>query len=148
MAQRFNTGAIVRFSDKASKTARERMGDGDLIVDMYTGYSSPYLVYRADDKGRKIEGDYYWVKAHELTQGPQKSSKEKFEAEIQKHQDEIGKINEKIDSLKSKIEYLGEIGSDEYVENEFKAYSALTIIGRPGMSKLEQAKALAVLIKG
>ena len=148
MAQRFNNGAIVRLSDKAPRAARERMGDGDLIVDRYTGYSSPYLVYRADDKGRKIEGDCYWVKANELTQGPKKSSKERFEAEIKQHQDEIGKINEKIATLQSKIEYLGEIGSDEYVENEFKAYSALTIIGRPGMSKLEQAKALAVLIKG
>jgi len=41
-----------------------------------------------------------------------------------------------------------EVGTDQFDENEFKAFHTLTIIEQSDMSKIEKAKAIAALIAG
>jgi hypothetical protein len=45
-----------------------------------------------------------------------------------------------------KIDFMDEIKSEDFDENEFKAYQTLTLIENTLMSKLEKAKAIASLI--
>jgi hypothetical protein len=45
-----------------------------------------------------------------------------------------------------KIDFMDEIKTEDFDENEFKAYQTLTLIENTSMSKLEKAKAIASLI--
>jgi hypothetical protein len=151
MAQKFKTGTTVQLSDRASSTLKSFFGENALVyIDLHDGTSNPYKIYPADEKGNPKRGEsYQWARSIELQEvGEKITVREKLNEQISKHQSDIKVIEEKINSIKTKLEYMDEVQTDEFNENEFKAYQAITIISRPGMSKIEQARALAVLISG
>lgn len=51
-----------------------------------------------------------------------------------------------IDEDKAIIAWMDEVGADEYDENEFKVWQALTTIESGTMSKLDKVKAIAALL--
>jgi hypothetical protein len=151
MAQKFKTGTTVQLSDRASSTLKSFFGENALVyIDLHDGTDRPYKIYPVNEKGNpKRSESYIWARSIELQEvGEKITVREKLNEQISKHQSDIKVIEDKINSIKTKLEYMDEVKTDEFNENEFKAYQAITIISRPGMSKIEQARALAVLISG
>jgi hypothetical protein len=151
MAQKFAIGKVVQLSDRASASLKNSYGVNGLVyIAQFDGTSNPYGLRPLDKDGNEDKnGVFNWARTYELQEViVKKSSRERMTEQVEKHQAEIAAIETKIENIKSKLEYMDEIKSDEYDDNEFKAYQAITIISRPGMSKLDQAKALAVLIAG
>lgn len=58
---------------------------------------------------------------------------------------DIKELEEQIDLLKLKLSYMEEVGSKNFDENEFKAYSTLKTLDDKKMSTFEKAKAIASL---
>lgn len=52
-----------------------------------------------------------------------------------------------IATLKSKLEFIEEVGSEEFDEDEFKIYNALKALDKKG-SRIEKARALKAIING
>ena len=75
-----------------------------------------------------------------------RTKREQFEEQIEKAQAKIAATQAFIDETKMKISFMDEIQSEDFDENEFKAYQTLTLIENTSMSKLEKAKAIAQLI--
>jgi hypothetical protein len=77
---------------------------------------------------------------------PSRTKKEQFEEQIEKAQAKIYATQAFIAETKMKIDFMDEIKTEDFDENEFKAYQTLTLIENTSMSKLEKAKAIASLI--
>lgn len=92
------------------------------------------------------EGKVFKVKPNVLNKTKGKSSINKFQSLIEQAKEKIEKTQAFIVETEAKIEFLKEIKSDLFDENEFKAYHTLTIIEQGNMSKIEKAKAIAALI--
>jgi hypothetical protein len=75
-----------------------------------------------------------------------RTKKEQIEEQIVKAQEKIKATEAFIAEAKLKIAFMEETNSEEFNENEFKAYQTLTLIENTSMSKLEKAKAIASLI--
>lgn len=151
MAQKFATGKVVQLSDRACATLKNSYGVNGLVyIAQFDGTSNPYGLRPLDKDGKEdTNGVFSWARPYELQEViVKKSSRERMVEQVEKHQAEIKEFEARIEKIQSKLDYMDEIKSDEYDDNEFKAYQAITIISRPGMSKLDQAKALAVLIAG
>lgn len=151
MAQKFKTGTTVQLSDKASAHLKSIFGKNALVyIDLHDGSLNPYKIYPANEDGTPNKSNgYRCARSIELQEvGAKITMREKLNEQISKHQSDIKAIEDKIVSIKTKLEYMDEVKTDEFNENEFKAYQAITIISRPGMSKIEQARALAALISG
>jgi hypothetical protein len=71
-----------------------------------------------------------------------------FTEQIEKAEAKIAATRAFIAETKNKIAFMKETGSEQFDENEFKAYHTLTIIEQSDMSKIEKAKAIAALIAG
>ena len=84
--------------------------------------------------------------SNQLDKTAGKTSIDKFQELIEQAKLKIEKTQAFIAETEAKIEFLKEIKSDEFDENEFKAYHTLTIIEQGNMSKIEKAKAIAALI--
>jgi hypothetical protein len=52
-----------------------------------------------------------------------------------------------IDSLRSKLEFIEEVGSEEFDEDEFKIYNALKALDKKG-TRIEKARALKAILNG
>lgn len=151
MAQKFAIGKVVQLSDRACAVLKNSYGKNGLVyIAQFDGTSNPYGLLPLDNDGNALkDGGFNWARPYELQEVIlKKSSRERMIEQVEKHQVEIKAIEARIENIQSKLDYMDEIKSDEYDDNEFKAYQAITIISRPGMSKLDQAKALAVLIAG
>lgn len=70
-----------------------------------------------------------------------------LEQEIKDKQDEIKGIKAEIEDIKLKISYLKEIGEKDFDEDEYKAYSIMTLLENGETTKKEKAKLIASLIK-
>ena len=75
-----------------------------------------------------------------------RTKKEQFEEQIEKAEAKIAATQAFIAETKMKIDFMAEIKSETFDENEFKAYQTLTLIENTSMSKLDKAKAIAALI--
>jgi len=67
---------------------------------------------------------------------------------VQDIQNEIKEMEEKLFCLKSKIEWMNEVGATEYDEDEFKVYETLKTLQNDGLSIKDKTKLIASLIKG
>lgn len=67
---------------------------------------------------------------------------------VQDMENEIKEMEEKISCLKSKIEWMNEVGSTEYDEDEFKVYETLKTLQNNDLSLKVKTKLIASLIKG
>ena len=140
MARKFENGEIAAIADNIPTYERTQYGllpgtEVEIVGTCYNGYTV------ITPKGLK-HGVYtkYLVKCEPTT------SIDKFTKLIEQATEKIARTNAFIAETKAKIEFLKEIGSDVFDENEFKAFHTLTIIEQGNMSKIEKAKAIAALI--
>lgn len=62
--------------------------------------------------------------------------------------EEIKELEEKISCLKAKLEWMNELGVEEYDEDEFKVYETLKTLQNDELSLKDKTKLIASLIKG
>jgi len=139
--RKFEMGDIVVVTDKLSKHSQTVYGVtpgiiGKVVSYNYQGYYTVQL-----ENGRQIS-----EKSTAFEKGKPKTSVEQFQEQIEKAQSKIRATEAFIVETQAKINFLAETGSDEFDENEFKAYHTLSIIEQGNMSKIEKAKAIAALI--
>lgn len=144
---KLKVGDVVRitvYSNKYSINSSYYSSSHNFQVD------EQYKIYHMTPGGVpqvKVNGNKYALaRTHIELVTAAKTSKEQFENEIEEKQESIKVIKEEISILKDKIAYLEEIGSDNYTENEFKAYRTLSIIEEGNLTKAEKAKKIAELI--
>lgn len=80
-----------------------------------------------------------WVFEHEI------NSFEETKEDITKQIDEL---QSEIDCLKSKLDWMNEVGVDEYDEDEFKVYETLKTLQNEDLDIKGKTKLIASLIKG
>ena len=61
---------------------------------------------------------------------------------------DIDSLEKEIKCLKDKLDWMNEIGSDEYVENEFKVHQTLKALENNGLSLKKKTKLIVSLING
>jgi hypothetical protein len=140
--RKFKNGDLVVVNDKMPKISQENgftPGMVGKIINYY--YDSMYGVAFDDSKTICQKSNYF-------DKAKPKSSIERFNEQIEQALEKIEKTQAFINETKSKIAFMQEVGSDNFDENEFKAYHTLTIIEQSDMSKIEKAKAIAALISG
>jgi len=142
--RKFQTGDVVVVTDKISKWAQSQHKVKPGMVGTVVSYSSYGSYYNVKlENGQNIN-----EKSNVFEKGKPKSSIEMFVEQIEKAVAKIEATKAFIAETKSKIAFMQEVGSDQFDENEFKAYHTLTIIEQSDMSKIEKAKAIAALIAG
>jgi len=57
------------------------------------------------------------------------------------------KIDNEINSIKDKIEFITENQCEKFDEEEFKAFQTLKLVDNPKLSRIEKAKLIAKLLK-
>lgn len=143
MGQRkFKNGQEVILSDSAPVWAKQIFGDTVLTISSYRygGYSGGSYVIN-------YEGGNYELKSNQLKSAVgRKSKKEHLLSQLVKKQNEIKTLNEDINSIQSRLDYIEETGSEDFDENEYKAYKVLRMIESKELSTFEQAKEIAKLI--
>lgn len=142
MSQRkFEIGDSAFINSKAPAHLIQELGIGARveIID-YHGYDSNYHIKSQNGKR------FNYIKSNGLDVAPALSKRELLEEELVKHNESIKQIQEKIERVKARIQFMDETGTDEFDENTFKAYQALSIIESGNLSKIEQAQAIANLI--
>jgi hypothetical protein len=139
--RKFEDGDIAIINDKVSAYDRKNYGlvPGTEVKIEGKGYEKYYIV-TVSGHGR------VHIASGSLDKGTAKTNRDKFLEQIEKAEDKIQATKAFIQETRMKLEFLDEIQSDEFSENEFKAYQTLTIIEQSGMTKLEKAKAIAQLI--
>jgi len=141
--RKFQNGDVVVVTDKVSTHA---MTHHDVKPGM-TG-NVEYYQYNSYYKVRLENGLTISEKSTAFEKGKPKSSIEVFTEQIEKAEAKIVATKAFIAETKSKIDFMKEVGSEMFDENEFKAYHTLTIIEQSDMTKIEKAKAIAALISG
>jgi len=131
--------AIVNSNVSNHDIKYNKVGPGTEVKIVSYSYEGMYVVQKPD--GNRIP-----LSTKVLDKTTEKSSIEKFQSLIDQAKDKIEKTQAFIAETQAKIDFLKEIKSDEFDENEFKAYHTLTIIEQGNMSKIEKAKAIAALI--
>lgn len=139
--RKFQDGDIAIVNNKVSMYDRKNYGlvPGTEVIVEGKGYDKTYIV-KTPSHGR------VHIDSGSLDKGVAKTNRDKFLEQIEKAEDKIEATKAFIQETRMKLEFLDEIKSDEFIENEFKAYQTLTIIEQSDMSKLEKAKAIAQLI--
>lgn len=73
------------------------------------------------------------------------TSKE-IKEDIKMYKEQLKEIEASITQCNNKLDYLKEIGSDKFDDNEFKAYETLKLVDNKKLSTIEKAKLIAKLI--
>lgn len=140
-AQKFHIGEMAYVNAKHTQYDAKNYGvfEGMEVKTMGNAYNGYYNVHLPS--GQSIQ-----MASSALDKVAAKTKKEHFEEQIEKAQAKIAATQEFINETRMKIEFMTEIKSEEFDENEFKAYQTLTLIENTKMSKLDKAKAIAALI--
>lgn len=141
--RKFQIGDVVVVTDKVSKWAQTNHGVVPGMVGTVQGYN-----YYGQYSVKLENGKLLQEKSNAFEKGSPKSSIEQFREQIEKAEAKIEATKTFINETKNKIEFMLEVGTDQFDENEFKAFHTLTIIEQSDMSKIEKAKAIAALIAG
>ena len=139
--RKFQDGDIAVVNSNVSNhdVKYNHVGPGTHVTISCYNYEGTYTV-------QKPNGDKIFLHSKVLDKTTAKTSAEKFQEQIEKAKENIARTQSFIAETEAKIAFLKEIGSDEFDENEFKAFHTLTIIEQGNMSKIEKAKAIAALI--
>jgi len=142
--RKFQNGDVVIATSKLSQYDQSRFS----IIPGVT--RATVIGYRWDScyQFRLENGKDFNARSSSFEKGKPKSSIEVFEEQIDKAVAKIAATRAFIEETQNKIAFMQEVGSDQFDENEFKAYHTLTIIEQSDMSKIEKAKAIAALISG
>jgi hypothetical protein len=140
-AQKFQYGEIAYVNAKHTQYDAKNYGvfEGMEVKTAGNAYNGYYNVHLPN--GNSIQ-----MASTVLDKVPSRTKKEQFEEQIEKAEAKIAATQAFIAEIKMKIEFMTEIKSEDFDENEFKAYQTLTLIENTSMSKLEKAKAIASLI--
>ena len=138
--RKFQNGDYAFLNAKASGHLIQQLGIGAKVKIVDKGYDSEYHIETLN--GQRIN----YVRSNALDKAPAMTSKELLEADIEAQRKIVSDANEKIATIKTKLKFLEETGQTEFNENEFKAFQVLTIIEEGGLSKLEQAQAIAMIV--
>jgi hypothetical protein len=139
--RKFEIGETVVITDKISKYSQNTHGVKPGMSATVVGYAYQGYYQVKLESGRVIN-----EKSTAFSKSKSKTSVEQFQEEIEKAQEMIKAAESFIVETQAKINFLAEVGSDEFNENEFKAYHTLSIIEQGNMTKIEKAKAIAALI--
>lgn len=120
--------AIISSSGKSQHTLP--VGTEVEIVQKHDGYDEYYGVKTKAGKNQNVYGSEMRPLFH---------TKAEVEAALTK-------ANERVASLKARLSFMEAVGTEEYDEDEFMAYEALTIV-EGAQTKLDKARALARVIK-
>lgn len=83
-------------------------------------------------------GDAGWVYVHEIAGSETKEDITK----------QIDELQSEIECLKSKLEWMNDVGVDAYDEDEFKVYETLKTLQNDDLDIKDKTKLIASLIKG
>ena len=134
--------------------SKRKFQDGDLAI-VNSNVSNHDIKYNHVGPGTEVkivgynyEGMYIVEKPNggRINLSTQVLDKTTAKTSIEKFQSLIEQAKEKIEKTQAKIDFLNEVRSETFDENEFKAFHTLTIIEQGNMSKIEKAKAIAALI--
>jgi hypothetical protein len=140
-AQKFNYGELAYVNAKHTQYDAKNYGvhEGMEVVTKGTSYNGYYNV-------QLPSGQSIAMASNALDKSLARTKKEQIEEQIKKAQEKIEATEAFITEAKLKIAFMEETNSEEFSENEFKAYQTLTLIENTSMSKLDKAKAIAQLI--
>ena len=141
--RKFKNGDVVVVTDKVSMHSQTHYGAKPGMSGVVEGYD-----YQGMYRVRLETNQHITERSTSFEKGKPKSSIEQFEEQIDKAVAKIAATRAFIEETQNKIAFMKEVGSDQFDENEFKAYHTLTIIEQSDMSKIEKAKAIAALISG
>ena len=94
--------------------------------------------YKAYNITHVAGGSAGWVYEHEIVGS---ETKEEITKQIEELQSEI-------ECLKSKLDWMNEVGVDEYDDDEFKVYETLKTLQNDSLDIKSKTKLIASLIKG
>jgi hypothetical protein len=140
-AQKFQFGEMAYVNAKHTQYDAKNYGvrEGMEVKTMGNAYNGYYNVHLPN-------GQSLSMASSALDKVLPRTKKEQFEEQIEKAEAKIVATQAFIAEIKMKIEFMAEVNSEEFEENEFKAYQTLTLIENTSMSKLEKARAIASLI--
>lgn len=140
-AQKFQYGEMAYVNAKHTQYDAKNYGvfEGMEVKTMGNAYNGYYNVHLPN--GKSIQ-----MASSALDKVPSRTKMEQFREQIEKAEAKIAATQEFIAEIKMKMLFMSEVNSDEFDENEFKAYQTLTLIENTEMSKLDKAKAIAALI--
>ena len=139
--QKFNYGELAYVNAKHTQYDAKNYGvhEGMEVLTRGVAYNGYYNV-------QLPSGQNITMSSAALNRCLGRTKKEQFLEQIEKAEDKIKATEAFIEETKLKIEFMEETNSEEFSENEFKAYQTLTLIENTSMSKLDKAKAIAQLI--
>ena len=140
-AQKFQYGEMAYVNAKHTQYDAKNYGvfEGMEVKTMGNTYNGYYNVHLPN-------GNAISMASSALDKVLPRTKKEQFEEQIDKAHAKIVATQAFIAEIKMKIQFMDEVNSEEFEENEFKAYQTLTLIENTSMSKLEKARAIASLI--
>jgi hypothetical protein len=140
-AQKFNYGDKAYVNAKHTQYDAKNYGvfEGMEVKTMGNAYNGYYNVTLPN-------GNSISMSSTSLDKVAARTKKEQFEEQIEKAQAKIAATQAFIAETNMKIDFMAEIKSEDFDENEFKAYQTLTLIENTSMSKIEKARAIASLI--
>ncbi len=140
-AQKFQYGEMAYVNAKHTLYYRKNYGvhEGMEVKTMGNAYNGYYNVHLPNGVSVRMASST-------LDKVPSRTKKDQFEEQIEKAEAKIVATQAFIAEIKMKIQFMAEVNSEDFDENEFKAYQTLTLIENTSMSKLEKARAIASLI--
>ena len=140
-AQKFQYGEMAYVNAKHTQYDAKNYGvfEGMEVKTMGNAYNGYYNVQLPS--GQSIQ-----MTSSALDKVPSRTKMEQFREQIEKAEAKIAATQEFIAEINMKMLFMSEVNSDEFDENEFKAYQTLTLIENTEMSKLDKARAIAALI--
>jgi hypothetical protein len=140
-AQKFQYGEMAYVNAKHTQYDARNYGvhEGMEVKTMGNAYNGYYNVTLPS--GKSIQ-----MASSALDKIPSRTKMQQFREQIEKAEAKIEATQAFIAEINMKMLFMSEVNSDEFDENEFKAYQTLTLIENTSMSKLEKARAIASLI--
>jgi len=140
-AQKFQYGDRAYVNAKHTQYDAKNYGvhEGMEVITGGNAYNGYYNVKLPS--GKSIQ-----MASSALDKIPSRTKMQQFREQIEKAEAKIEATQAFIAEINMKMLFMSEVNSDEFDENEFKAYQTLTLIENTSMSKLEKARAIASLI--
>lgn len=141
--------AVRKFQNGETAIVNSKVSSYDISVNKVAAGTEVKIIdynYEGVYRVQRPDGGTFNMTTIVLDRTTPKTSIEKFQLLIEQANEKIEKTQAFIAETQAKIDFLNEIKSDVFDENEFKAYHTLTIIEQGNMSKIEKAKAIASLI--
>lgn len=115
---------------------------GEIITVNQINFGTPIYVY-SEEYGTNVSFHDTWLEEIPTTK---KELEENLSLLKKEREEKIKEYDSKINDCILRINYIKETKSKTFDEQEFKAYSTLTLVENDNLTKLEKAKLIAALI--